>query len=86
MAGTYGTVISGELSEQMNHYGYLEGISLRLHRRFTYRGRQRSYLSAACAAPAGFSVALFPFARASMSFEDGRVLSSTLTRSCRASS
>jgi hypothetical protein len=81
--GTYGTVIKGSLPDAVNHYGYVVEIALRLHRNYTYRGRQRSYLSAACEAPSGFTVATFPFARASMAFADGRTLSSTLTRSCK---
>lgn len=83
--GTYGTVITGSLPDAVNHYGYVEKISLRLHRTYTYRGQRRSYLSAACAAPSGFSVAAFPFARASMTFADDRRISSALTRSCRVS-
>jgi hypothetical protein len=31
-----------------------------------HRGRQRSYLSVACATPIGFTVATFPFARVSV--------------------
>ena len=84
-SGTFGTVLTGNLPDAVNHYGYVIGISLRLFRRFEYHGQQRSYLSAACAAPAGFPSAVFPFARASMSFADGRTLSSTLTRSCQVS-
>jgi hypothetical protein len=83
--GTFGTVITGELSKAVNHYGYVVGVQLRLFRRYTFHGRQRSYLSAACAAPVGFPGAVFPFARASMTFADGRRLSSTLTRSCKVS-
>jgi hypothetical protein len=83
--GTFGTVLTGTLPDAINHYGYVVGISLRLFRRFEFHGRPRSYLSAACAAPAGFPSAIFPFARASMSFADGRTLSSTLTRSCKVS-
>jgi hypothetical protein len=83
--GTYGTVISGALPDAVNHYGYVEEIALRLHRIYTFRRQRRSYLSAACAAPSGFSIASFPFARASMTFADDRTLSSTLTRSCRVS-
>jgi hypothetical protein len=83
--GTYGTVIKGSLPDAVNHYGYVVEIALRLHRNYTYHGRQRSYLSAACEAPSGFTVATFPFARASMTFADGRSLTSTLTRSCRVS-
>jgi hypothetical protein len=81
--GTFGTVLTGALPESLNRWGYLKRISLSLHRNFTYRGRPRSYLSAACDAPAGFSGAVFPFAHASMTFADGRTLSSTLNRSCK---
>ena len=84
-SGTFGTVLTGNLPDAVNHYGYVIGISLRLFRRFEFHGQQRSYLSAACAAPAGFPSAVFPFARASMSFANGRTLSSTLTRSCQVS-
>lgn len=80
--GTFGTVLTGALPISVNRYGYVESISLSLFRRYTYRGQTRSYISAACAAPAGFFSAFFPFARTSMTFEDGRTLSSTLTRSC----
>lgn len=83
--GTYGTVISGSLPDAVNHYGYVEEIALRLHRTYTYRGQRRSYLSASCAAPNGFSASAFPFARASMTFADDRTLSSALTRTCRVS-
>jgi hypothetical protein len=81
--GTYGTVLDGALPPSLNRYGYVKRIALSLHRDFTYRGRPRSYLSAACDAPAGFPGAVFPFARASMTFADGRTLASILTRSCR---
>lgn len=81
--GTYGTTLTGSLSAAQNRWGYLKKISLNLHREFVYRGQRRSYLSAACDAPSGFSGASFPFAQASMRFADGRTLSSTLTRSCK---
>lgn len=83
--GIYGTVITGALPVTVNRYGYVVGIALRLHRRYVYRGRRRSYLSAACDAPDGFTVATFPFARAAMTFADSRTLSGTLTRSCKVS-
>jgi hypothetical protein len=84
-AGTFGTILTATLSDSLNHYGYVVGLYLKLFRRYVFNGEQRSYISAACAAPAGFGVASFPFARASMGFADGRRLSSTLTRSCRVS-
>jgi len=81
--GTFGTVFSAALPARLNRSGYLKEISLELRRTFTYRGRKHSYLSAACAAPAGIDIASFPFSRVSMAFADGRQLASTLIRSCR---
>lgn len=81
--GTFGTVFSAALPARLNRSGYLKKISLNLRRTFYFHGRKHSYLSAACAAPAGFSGAVFPFSRVSMGFADGRKLSSTLIRSCK---
>jgi hypothetical protein len=81
-SGTYGTIVTGQVPESINGEGYLTSIFLQLQRRYSFRGRARSYLTASCPAPAGFTKAIFPFAQTSMSFEDGRTLSSTLTRTC----
>jgi hypothetical protein len=81
--GTFGTVLSAALPASLNRYGYLKRIVLDLRREFVHHGRARSYLSAACAAPAGFAAAVFPFVRVSMTFADGRKLASTLIRTCR---
>ena len=80
--GTFRTVLSASLPASLNRYGYLKRIVLNLRREFVYRGRAHSYLSAACAAPSGFTVAVFPFVRVSMTFADGRKLASTLIRTC----
>ncbi len=82
-SGAFGTVIDGKIPPTANRNGYLTSIFLQLERRFTYRGVRRSYISANCAAPAGLNGGVFPFARVSMAFEDGRTLSSTLIRSCK---
>lgn len=81
--GTFGTVITADLPPSLNRNGYLTSLFLQLQRRYVFRGQRRSYLSAACAAPADISSAIFSFARASMTFSDGRTLSSTMTRTCR---
>jgi hypothetical protein len=82
--GTFGTVIDGEVPSEINRNGHLKSIFLQLQRNYVFHGKPRSYLSASCATPPGVKVASFPFARASMGFDDGRTLSSTLIRSCRA--
>src|SRR3954469_5295676 len=81
--GTFGTLFSAALPARLNRSGYLKKISLNLRRTYVYRGRKHSYLSAACSAPAGFTSATFPFSKVSMTFADGRKLSSTLIRTCR---
>jgi hypothetical protein len=81
--GTFGTILTASLPVSINRYGYLKRIVLNLRREFVYRGRARSYLSAACAAPSGIATGIFPFVRVSMAFADGRKLASTLIRTCR---
>jgi len=82
--GTFGTTLVASLPDVTGNSAYVTGISLKLFRRFSYRGKPRSYISAGCPAPKGFSKAVFPFARASLSFKGGKTVRSTLTRSCGA--
>jgi hypothetical protein len=79
--GTFGTTLTTTLPRAGS--SYVTGLDLTLNRRFTYKGKQRSYASAGCPAPAGTSRVAFPFAKVSYGFVGGRRLSSTLTRSCR---
>jgi hypothetical protein len=80
--GTYGTVLTAALPISLNRNGYLKRIVLDLHRDYVYRGRRHSYLTAACAAPEGLRIGIFPFVRVGMTFADGRKLASTLIRTC----
>ena len=81
-SGTYGTVLTASLPASLNRNGYLKRIVLNLKRDFTYQGRKHSYLTAACGAPEGLTVGVFPFVRVGMTFADGRKLASTLIRTC----
>ena len=81
--GTYGTLLRASLPAVTAGSDYVTGLSLKLGREFTYRGRPRAYLSAGCAAPSGFPGATFPFAHVSMSFARGHNLATTLVRSCK---
>jgi hypothetical protein len=81
--GAFGTVLEAAVPPSVNRTAHIKTIYLQLERHFVYRGRQRSYLSAGCAAPPGFTMVTFPFAQAAVTFEDGRTLSSTLVRTCR---
>lgn len=81
--GTFGTVITADLPPSFNRNSSLKSISLQLQRNYVFAGHRRAYISASCPTPPGVPLAIFPFARVSMSFADGRTLSSTLIRSCR---
>jgi hypothetical protein len=81
--GTYRVVLSAQLPQVAAAWGYVSGLSLTLQRTYRYKGQPRSYLSAGCPAPSGINVASYPFARASFGFDDGRVLRSFLTRTCK---
>jgi hypothetical protein len=80
--GAYGTVLTASLPRVTGDWGFVTGISMRLARRFSFRGRQQSYLAAGCPAPRGFATAVFPLAQTKFSFEGGKVLTSTLNRTC----
>lgn len=81
--GEFGTVFSTKIPKIASNLGYATDIELTLGRRYGYRGRQRSFLSASCAAPAGFPGAIFQLARATFTFAGGQRLSTGLTRDCK---
>lgn len=81
--GTYGTVLDAILPKGLAAWGRLTAIDMTLSRRYSYKGAQRSFVSAGCPAPKGFGKALFPLARTSFSFKGGAGLDSTLTSTCQ---
>ena len=81
--GTFGTTLTASLPRVTNKWGYVTGLEMTLQRRYSYRGKRRSFISAACPAPAGFPGAVFPLARASYDFAGEQPISSTLVRTCK---
>jgi DNA-binding beta-propeller fold protein YncE len=82
--GTYGNVLESSLPQATGNWGFVTGLRMDLHRVFRRGGARRSYLSAGCPAPSGFSGAVFPLARTRFSFAGGMRLSAVLERDCRA--
>ncbi len=82
--GTFATTLTAHLPLIAANWGFVNGVSLKLTRRFRYRGKVHSYLSAGCPAPKGFPGAVFPFARATYGFDTtiGN-LATTMVRSCK---
>jgi len=81
--GRYATTLVAYLPKVKANWGFITGVRLTLNRIYRYRGRQKTYLSAACGAPKGVNRVAFPFARAEYVFAGGTTLTPTLTRSCR---
>jgi len=81
--GLFGTVMSTQLPPSAQGWAYLSHFDMTLDRQYRYRGKARSYVSAACAAPAGFPGAVFPLAKAHYGFANGQTLRTTVVRSCR---
>ncbi len=80
--GTFGTVFVARIPKIAAELGYVTNVNLTFGRRYTYQGSERSFLSARCAAPAGFPGAIFTLARGSFSFTNGQRISTSLARNC----
>jgi hypothetical protein len=82
-AGQFGTVLTTTVPKLAGGAASIVELRLRIGRQFTAGGERRSYLSAACAAPAGFPGAVFPFARGTFTFSGGRSMHTVLSRACQ---
>ncbi len=80
--GKFGTELSTDVPKLASDLGYVTDVSLVFQRRYHYRGRSYSFLSARCAAPAGFPGAIFSFTRGTFSFTGGKRIVTTLARTC----
>lgn len=81
--GRFGTVLTTDVPKLAGGSASIVSMKLKIGRQYTVAGERHSYLSAACAAPEGFPGAVFPFARSSFSFSDGRTMHTVLSRSCQ---
>ncbi len=81
--GTYGTVLTTTLPARTRSWAYLTHFSMTLHRAFEYRGERRSYVSAACSLPPGYTKGPFPFAKVTYAFAGGAEIHLSQTEICR---
>ena len=82
--GTFATTLSTSLPQVTSEWGYVTGLEMTLNRRYSYKGKAHSYVSASCPALKGFPGATFSFAKASFEFEGRTVSPAPLRRSCTA--
>lgn len=83
-SGQFGPQLTITMPRIGDDWGYVSGFGLTLHRRYSYRGTERSVVSATCPAPADLREVPFKAARGSFELADGQVLGRTLGGSCRA--
>jgi hypothetical protein len=82
--GPYATTLSADLAKALGTQRNLTGIEMTLSRRYSYKGKQRSYVAAGCPAPKGFPGASYPLAQTSFGFAGGETLTTVLNSSCKA--
>jgi hypothetical protein len=80
--GKFGTLLTTKIPRLASDLGYVTDVDLVFNRRYTYRDKQYSFLSARCAAPTGFPGAIFSFTRGTFTFASGKPIVTTLTRDC----
>jgi hypothetical protein len=83
--GAFGTRLVATVPDKTRRTAHITSFSLRLHRTYVADGERRSYLSAGCPAPEGFTSVTFPLVRAAYGFVGEKAVSDTLVRTCQAS-
>ena len=80
--GRFGTVFTTHIPRLASDKGYITDIDLSIGRTYRYQGNERSFISASCAAPAGFPGAFYELAKATFTFAGGQKLTSRLPGDC----
>jgi hypothetical protein len=81
--GKFGTVFTTHIPRLASDKGYVTDIDLSIGRKYRYQGTQRSFISASCAAPAGFTGFPYELAKATFTFAGGQELTSRLPGDCK---
>ncbi|HYJ23086.1 MAG TPA: hypothetical protein VEW07_13810 [Solirubrobacterales bacterium] len=82
--GTFGLAMVADLPPTLGPWPHFAHFELTLSRRYTYRGQERSYLSASCPAPPRFTAGFLSFARVGFTLVGGRQVGAGIVRGCRA--
>lgn len=81
--GQFGTILRAKIPKLASGLGSVTEIDLTIGRRYSYKGKRRSYVSASCSAPATLPGGVFDFARARFRFEGHQTISPPpLLRDC----
>jgi hypothetical protein len=81
--GRLGRALVAKLPRALGPWPRLASFEMTLSRRFEYRGRSHSYLSASCPIPKALTAGFFSLARASFTIAGGGHIGTAITRGCR---
>jgi hypothetical protein len=82
--GQFRTVLITTIRKSVGPWPHVANFRIDISRSFDRHGDRRSYLSASCPVPHGFTAGFLSFARATYTFEGGSQLTIESVRSCRA--
>jgi hypothetical protein len=81
--GSFGPIVTVQMPNVGNEWGYVTGFDLTLKRTYRYRGHRMSVISASCPAPADLDEVPFKAARGVFELADGNSLTRSVGGSCR---
>lgn len=82
-SGRFGTDLVADLPAALGPWPHFAHFEITISRRFRYRGRPRSYLSASCPTPRNLTAGFFSFA-STYTLAGGREVAIRIPRTCRA--
>lgn len=82
--GTFGTTLVADLPPSLGPWPHFAHFEMELSRRYAYRGKMHSYLSASCPTPGRFTEVYFSLAKATFTLVGGREVGTEITRRCSA--
>jgi hypothetical protein len=82
--GPFRTVLVSIVPRTVGPWPRFAHFQIAVGRRFSYRGRVHSYMSASCPVPPRFTEGFLSFARATFNLSEGHQVRAEAVRSCRA--
>ena len=80
--GFFGTELTADFPQALGSWGFVDRIKLTLRRKFSFRGRERSYFNSSCPALPGTRLASFPLAKASFYFAERSPVTMDVVKGC----
>jgi len=78
-----GTSLTTQIPKDAGASAHIGGFTIVIKRLYTYRAKQRSFISADCPVPRGFTAGITPFARAIYHFAGTQTVTTVIARGCR---